>query len=140
MDLLDFTHHGFIYMQTTRGIHQQHILKLFFRRIQRSTGNFHRLLVRLTGIEAGTHLTRQGLQLLDCRRAIDVTAHHHHFLVMPFLQQLCQLGHGGGLARTLQTRHQHHRRWLRRQVQPFICLAHGGDQFLIDNLDQCLPR
>ena len=140
MQTLDLRHHVLIDMQPPRGIDDEDILKVFAGRIQGRPGDMHRILVTLAGEEFRPHLRRQRPQLVDGRRTIDVATDHHDLLFLLLLEPAGKLGHTGGLARTLQARHQHHRRRLRRQVQDLVGRTHELDQLVVDDLDQHLAR
>ena len=59
---------------------------------------------------------------------------------MALFQHPRQLGSTGGLARALQARQQYYGRRLGTQVQFVIDVAHHVDEFIVDHLDQHLPR
>ena len=118
--------------------------------ISRSTPTRRSTLPAFAAKELHPHLSRQRLQLLNRRRPIDIGTHHHHRLlvapgfaggpVKPRLKPMGQFGHGGGLTRPLQPRHQHHRRRGRAQVKRLVGLPHKPGEFRLHDLDESLPR
>ena len=135
---LYLTHHVFIDMESTGGIDDQHIHVATTGFFQGAVGDIHRVLIAGGGEEVGLHLPRQGFQLLDRRRAIHVGGHHHDLLLLPFLQEAGEFGHGSGLTGTLQAGHQDNGRRLGGQVKGVIGVAHGVDQLVIDDLHKRL--
>ena len=103
-----------------------------------SPGNIDWLLVRRAGEPLRTGLRGHGFKLLDSRRPVHVTRDSQHFFLALFNQVLGQLGSRGGFTRALQTSHQDHGGWLRRQVNVADALAHGRGQFFADDADQYL--
>ena len=137
---LDLAHHVFVDMQTARGIDDQHIHITTAGFFQRRIGNIHRVLVAGGREEVGLHFPRQGFQLLDSGRAVDVSGHHHDFLLLTLLQETRKLGHGGGFTGTLQARHQNNGRRLGGQIQGVVGIAHGVNQLVVDDLHKRLAR
>ena len=107
MDLFDFVHHRFIDVQTTGGIHQQHVVELQLRFFQRGVNDIDRLLAHIGREEINVNLLSQRFQLFNRRRAINVRGDHQHFLLVLLTQEFTQLRDAGGFTRPLQTRHQH---------------------------------
>ncbi len=140
MHLLDFVHHRFVNVQTTGGIHQQHVEEFQLRFFQRRVNDIDRLLSYVGWEELYTNLFSQGFQLFDRRRAINVGRDDQHFLLVLFAQEFTQLTDAGGFTRTLQTGHQHHCRRLRRQVQALVLFAHRRNQFITNDFDELLTR
>ena len=132
LDRRNLLHHLLIDCQTTRRIHDHHVIPVrpcFFDRVLR---DLHRIttikrLGRVT-IKQSTiseylrpDLFTQYTQLLDSRRTIYIARYQHHFLALLRLQEVRQFGCEGGLTRTLQTGHQDHRR-ITLQVN-LLCLT-----------------
>lgn len=118
MQGLDLGHHGLVHREPAGGVDQQHVDVVLARVVERGERDVDRLLRGLGGEEPDPGLCRHRLQLLDRRRAIDVGGHHQHLLLLLLVQELGELAGGGGLARTLQAGHQHHRGRLSGQIQP----------------------
>jgi len=140
MQLLDLGHHFAIDSQATRRIHQHHIDELELGLTNGCFGNRHRLLRNIRRKEGDPYFARQGFQLFDSCRTIDVRRHHHDRLFLTLFKEARQLAHGSGLAGTLQARHENHcrRRCIQRQV--LIGRAHHGFQFGLDDLHEGLAR
>ncbi len=136
----DLGHHGLVDRQTARGIHNQHIAETDAGMLHGGASDVHRRLLSLAGKEVDADLRRQGLQLLDRRRTIHVGAHHGDRFLVALLQQACQLGDRGGLARPLQAGHQNDRRRLRGKVQPFVGGAHHRLQLCLHDAQERLTR
>ena len=140
MNLLDFVHHRFVNVQSTGGIHQQHVVEFQLRLFQRRVNDVNRLLRHVGREEVYANLLGQRFQLFDRRRAIHVRRNHQHFFLVLFAQEFPQLTDAGGFTRTLQTRHQHDGRWLSRQVKHLILFAHRRNQLVTDDFDELLTR
>ncbi len=140
MHLFDLIHHRFVNVQTTGGIHQQHVVEFQLRLFQRRVNDVDRLLGNVRREEIHADLLRQGFQLFNRRRAIDVRRNDQHFFLVLFTQEFTQLTHTGGFTRTLQACHQHDGRWLRRQVKHLVLFAHRRNQFVTDDFDELLTR
>jgi hypothetical protein len=69
-----------------------------------------------------------------------VGRHQQDALLLAGLEPERELGGGGGLASALQAREQHDRRRLHAQVERAHALAHHLDEFVVDDLDECLAR
>ena len=108
--------------------------------VERGAGDVHRLLLRAAGEPFGAGLGRDGFELLNGSRAVNVAGDRQHFFLALVYQVLGQLGGGGGFARALQAGHQNHGRRLRCQIDIAHALAHGGGQFAVDDTDQRLTR
>ena len=140
VQILDLTHHLFVYRQTTGSIHQQDVGVGFFGRFNRAVGNGDWLLVNTGRVEQSADFTRQGFQLLDCRRTIHVGRNHHHLFLFTLGQILGQLTHGGGFTSTLQTGH-HDNGWrLGSKVEFFVGFAHDRLQLFMDDFQEYLTR
>ena len=105
VDVLDFVHHRFVNVQTTGGIHQQHVVEFELRFFQRRVDDINRLLADVGREEVDADLLGQGLQLFDRRRAVNVRGDHQHFLLVLLAQEFPQLTDAGGFTSTLQARH-----------------------------------
>ena len=127
-------------MQTTGGIHQQHIVEFQLRFFQRRVNDVDRLLRHVGREEIYPDLLGQSFQLFDRRRAINVRRDHQHFLLVLFTQEFTQLTDAGRFTRTLQARHQHHGRRLSRQVKHLVLFAHRRNQFITNDFDELLTR
>lgn len=99
MDLLNLIHHRFINVQTTGGIHQQHIVEFELRFFQRGINDINRLLTHVRREEINANLLGQRFQLFDRRRAIDVSGNDKDFLLVLFTQEFTQLSDAGGFTR-----------------------------------------
>ena len=140
MQRLDLGHHLGIHGQTTGGIENDHIDEFQLGFANRCVGDIHRLLAGIGGEEGHPEIACQGFQLLDCSWAINVGGDQQHRLLLALLEELGQLAGGGGLTSTLQTRHQHHRRWRCIERQIFVGRAHQLFQLGADDLHEGLPR
>ena len=136
--LLDFGHHVGINMQATCGINDNYIYMLLFCMFDRTLGNIDGVLVCTRGKKFYSNLRRQGLQLLDRRRAIDIGRDNQDRFFLTLFQPTRQLSNRSRLTRALQTRHHHNRRRLGSQVQLFVSRTHHLDQFFIDDFNECL--
>ncbi len=139
MDLFDFVHHRFVNVQTTGGIHQQHVVEFELRFFQRGVDDINRFLADIRREEIHANLLSQRFELFDRRRAIDVGRDDQHFLLVLLAQEFTQLTDAGGFTRPLQTRHQYYGWRLRSQIQGLVFFAHRRNQFATDNLDELLP-
>ena len=84
-------------------------------------------------------LFAEHLQLFLRGGAVDVERRHQHLLALLFLEQLAELGGGGGLARTLQADHHDHHRRRGIEVEPDrLFAAEHLDQRVVDDLDDLL--
>ena len=138
MQVLDFTHQGFVNRQAACSVHQQHIKEVLLGVVQRRKADINRLLVRCAGEPLGTSLGCHRFELLDGGRAINVTRDRQHFL-FPLLNQVFgQLGGGRCFTRALQSSHQNDCWRLRSQVDIANSLPHGGCQFFVDDAHQHL--
>ena len=140
VDVLDFVHHRFVNVQTTGGIHQQHVVEFEFRFFQRRIDDIHRLLADVRREEIDADLLSKGFQLFDRRRAVNVRGNDQHFLLVLLAQEFPQLTDAGGFTGTLQARHQHHGRRLRGQVERLVLFAHRRHQLVADDFDELLTR
>ncbi|MNJ09541.1 hypothetical protein D3C77_36850 [compost metagenome] len=140
VQVLDLGHHFGVDVQTTGGVDDDHVdeLELGFADCRFSNG--HRLLADIGREEGHADVARQGFQLLDRRRTVDVGRHHHHGLLLALFKKARQLAGGGGLARTLQTGHQHHRRRRGVERQVFVGGAHQAFELGLDDLHERLAR
>ena len=127
-------------MQAARGIQNHHINVLAARRFDGAVGDVDRVLVRGAGEKLDTHFTRQGFQLTNGRRAVDIGTDHQHGFLVPLFKEARQLGHGGGFTSTLQTRHHNDGRRPGRQVKGLVALAHHPLQLLLDDFHKYLAR
>ena len=82
MQTTDFLHHRVINSQTASGVHDQHIVVVLARVIQRGESDVFRRLVGRGRKHVDAGLARQRRQLLDGRRTIDVATDHQHFLFL----------------------------------------------------------
>src|SRR5690554_893128 len=114
-------------------------MKLDLGVLERRLGNRYRLLVTARGEEVHPDLTGQGFKLVNGRRTIDVGRYHQHLFLFTLLEIACQLGHGGGFTRPLQTGHQYHGR-RPFEHQSFVRLAHDRLKLLLDDLDELVAR
>ena len=140
MQLLDFFHHRGINRQTSGGVHDQHIVVMLARKIQRRQRNVARLLADVRGEKINVQLLCQSAQLFDGSRAVHVATDQQHFFLQLLAQQFGQLAAGGGLARTLQTGHQDHGGRHGGEIERVVVLAHQPGQLAMHDTDQCLPR
>ncbi|MNM44050.1 hypothetical protein D3C81_549410 [compost metagenome] len=138
VQVFDLGHHLGVDMQTTGGIDDDHVDEFQFGFADRRFGNRYRLLADIGREEGNADITCQGFQLLDCRRAVDVSRHHHHRLLLALFKEARQLAGGGGLTRTLQTGHQHHGRWSSIERQVFVGRAHQAFEFGLDDFHERL--
>ena len=139
-DRLHLVHQCLIDVETARRIEQQHVHRLQLGGIQRARGDLDRQLTRHDRQCAHARLLAQHLELLLCRRAVDVERRHQDLLALLFLEQLADLGGAGGLARALQADHHDHHRRRGVQVQLGSAAAQHLDQRVVDDLDDLLSR
>ena len=84
-------------------------------------------------------LAAERAQLLDGGGALEVGADQQRVAAL-LLEPAGQLGRVGGLARALQAGHQHDGGRLRGEGDPDRLAAEGGDELLVDDLDDLLGR
>ena len=137
---LHLVHQRLIDMQATGGVEHDDVEALQLGRLQRALGDVDRLLARDDRQRRDIGLGAKHRQLFLCRRALDVERRHQHLLAVLFLQPLCDLGGGGGLARPLQADHHDDggRGHVDHQVAGFRA-QHVGQRVGHD-LDDHLPR
>ena len=102
-------------------------------------GYVHGVGVALFGVDVDADLAAEHLQLVDGRRAIDVTSHQQRTLAALGLEQVGQLAREGRLARALQARHQDDGR-LALEVDVDGRAAHQLRQLVVHYLDHQLAR
>ena len=105
--------------------------------LDRVTGDVHRGLVRLAREKLRVDLGGQTRELLDGCGPVDVGAHDQHRLAVALLNKACQFTDGRGLAGTLQTGDQHHRRRTCGEVERLAC-PHELHKLVVDDLNQRL--
>jgi len=108
--------------------------------LQGAPGDVDGRLRGVAGEEVRADLASQGLQLLNGRRAVNVRADDDHGTPLVLLEPFRQLGDGRGLAGALQSGHENHGGRLSGQIDLFVAASHHGNQLLIDDLDERLPR
>ena len=140
VEMLDLVHHVAVDVQATGGIDDHHVIELLACLIDGRIGDVDRLLAGIAREEVHTDVARQGFQLFDRRRTIDVGTDYQHLFLAALFEQLGQLADRGGFTGPLQTRHQDDGRWLGCQVELLVGLPHHGDQFAMHNLDEGLAR
>ncbi len=140
MQRLDLAHHFFIDVQATGGIDDDHVDEFQFCFFNSRLGDVHRLLAQVGREERHADVVGQGFQLLDRRRTVDVRRHHHHRLFLALFKEARQLAGCRGLARALQTSHQHDCWRYGAQVQVFVGGAHQAFEFGLDDLHERLAR
>ncbi len=138
-DRLHLGHQRFVDMQPARGVEQQHIGGLQLRAFHRAARDIDRLLAFDDRQRGDRDLLAEHRELFLRRRTVDVERGHQRLLAVLLLEQLGDLGGGGGLARALQADHHDHHRWLGIEVERsgFVAAEHL-DQFVIDDLDDLL--
>ena len=136
----DLAHHLLVDRQAPGGVHQQHVEVVRARPLACGGGDLHRLLLGRRSEELRAGLLRDGAQLLDGGRAIDVARDREHLLLPVLAQPLRELADGGGLARALQAGHQHDRRRLAGEIELRRVAAHQLRQLAVHDADQRLPR
>ncbi len=135
----DFIHHLLINGQTSGGIDQQHVDKFFLRLPQRCIDDGKRGLAGVGPEKLDIYFTRQRLKLLNRSRPVDICADQHDPFLRFGLEQPGEFGCRSGLTGALQTRHQHHRRRHRLQIQLRVGRAHDRLHFGLDQFDESLP-
>ncbi|MNZ69798.1 hypothetical protein D3C78_881120 [compost metagenome] len=140
MQRLDFVHHVGVDVQTAGGVDNDHVDELELGLANRRFGNGHRLLADIGREEGHANVVGQRFQLLDRSRAVDVGRNHHHALLLALLEEARQLTGGGGLARALQTGHQHHGRRGGIEREVFVGRTHQAFQLGLDDLHERLAR
>ena len=83
-------------------------------------------------------MRRNGFELFNGGRAVDVAGDSEHFLLALVDQVFGQLGGGGSFTGALKTGHQNHGWWLHCQIDVADALTHSRGQFLVDDADQNL--
>jgi hypothetical protein len=134
----DLLHQRLVDGQSPGGVDQQHVEIVALGMVERGRGDGQRLVGRRGREPFRAGLLRDGLELLDGRRAVHVGRDGQHLLLALVDQVLGQLGRRRGLARTLQAGHQDHRRRLRGEVDVGHAFAHGGGEFAVDDAHQRL--
>jgi hypothetical protein len=138
LELGDLAHHLLVDREAPGGIDDQHLVVAQSRVLVRRARDVGRILagVRREKVHAG--LRRDGFQLLDRRRAIDVARDDEHFFPLLVLQHARELADRRRLARSLQARHQDHRRRLHREVQRRVRFAHQARELAVHEADERL--
>ncbi len=138
LDRGDFLHHRFIDMQAPCRIDDDRITDVF-------AGEVDGVRCDLHGPRFPVHVDRypqlfpQHHQLVDGRGAIDVRCNQQRVTPLP-LQKIRQLGGEGGFTRTLQARHEDHRRGCIRGPDFRFRLTEQPDHLIMDDLDDELSR
>ena len=122
------------------GIDDQHVKVVAFGVVDGSTGDVDRQLADAGREPFDFYLACQQFQLLDGGGAVNVGGDEQDFFLALFFQQLGQLACGGGLARALQTSHQHDGRWHGSEVERVVLLTHQLDQLFVHHTDHGLAR
>ena len=134
------SHHVSVDMQPPGGIDDEHVDEFESRVRQGRLGDFCGILIGAAREKTCSDLLRQGLQLIDRRRAVDVATDQQRFLALTLLEMSRELGGRRGLARPLQTGKQDDNWGTVIELQLGRVFAQYTDQFLIDDLDQNLAR
>ena len=145
LQVFQLVHQFQIDVQTAGGIQNHHIMAVIL-------GEPHCLphndagvdLTHLKDFDAGT--LAHHLQLVDCRRTVDIACHQQRIMPL-FFQHLRQLGGVGGLTGALQA-HEHDdignavddARRLGREIDACVLIAHEAAQLFVDDLDDLLRR
>jgi len=137
-------HHRFVDAETAGGVDDQDVVVVLFRPVQRRQGDVDRLVGGGGREEVGADLLRDGLQLRDSGRAVDVGRNGQDLFLFLFLQVLGEFTGGGRFTDTLQAGHQDDRRRLLRERQlgglGTEVGAHQGGQLALHHADQGLAR
>jgi hypothetical protein len=140
VDRAHLGHHRLVDRQAPRRVHDQHVVEVALRPVERGSGDGHRLLRGIRGKEVHVQVLRERGELVDGRGTIDVRGNHQHLFLRGVAQQARELSGAGRLARALQAREQDHGRRLGREVQASLRAAHELHQLLVDHADQRLAR
>jgi hypothetical protein len=98
---------------------------------------------RLPGIAVAVHcadLASQRLQLQDSGWTMHVDTNEHDSLFILVHDAPGKFRRGGRLTGTLQTSQQNDNRWLGFQVKGRVVPAEDGNEFVVNDLDERLPR
>ena len=136
-DLLQLAHQLVIDVKATGGVEDDDVTLLF---AGGSEGRFTNLWRSQAFLMENRHvqLATEHLQLLDGRGPLQVCSDEHRPLLFSFAEVTGQLAAGGRLSRTLQTRHQDHRRarFLPRDLM--IDGTHQIGEFILNDLGEHL--
>ena len=138
MQRADFVHHRRVDRQTARGVDEQHLVVMLAREVERGERDIDGALSGIRGEEVDARLRGHGLQLFDGCRTVDVGGDRQHFFLVIFAQQSREFADGRRLARALESRHEHHRRRLRGQIQSLVSATHERAQFVMHDADERL--
>jgi len=134
-DLANLLHHLFVDGETPGGVDDQHVATDTSGLFEAETRGLHR--VARCAEDGHADLCAEHLQLLDGGRSLQVGTDQHRLAAL-LLKPRRQLGRTRGLARTLQTSHEHHGGRL-AGVGDLQCLTpEQGDQFGVDDLHHLL--
>ena len=119
------------------GVEDQHVVAADLGRGHGALGDIERGLAGDDRQRRHAGLFAENLQLLHRGGAVHVERGHQHALLLARLQELAELGRGGGLARALQADHQD-RRGRRAEIEAGVGVAQRFDQRVVDDLDHLL--
>jgi hypothetical protein len=133
----DLAHHRLVDRQASGRVHDQHVVVMPPRPVDGALRDRYRLLRGRRREEIDAHLHGERLQLLDCRRTIDVGGYQQHLLLLAS-DQTSELRGRGRLAGALQAGEEDDRRRRRGEVERLRSTAHQRRQFARDDADQRL--
>jgi hypothetical protein len=109
-------HQLLVDVQPSAGVHDQHVLALLARTLQRPRCDIHRVAFGALLVDVRPRLRAHLDELLDRRRPVHVAGGHRHRAAVLDPQVPRQLRGGSRLARALQTGHHDHRWWPRSRA------------------------
>ena len=136
-DLRQLGHQVVVDVQAAGRVDDQDIAVLGLRLVECPFGDVDRVAVRALRVDVRAGLAAHGDELVDRRRAIDVTGGESDVLAV-LLQQARELAAGRCLTRALQAGHQDHGRAGRRKREVAAGTAHQVRQLLVDDLHDLL--
>ncbi|MPM57539.1 hypothetical protein SDC9_104361 [bioreactor metagenome] len=138
LDRLKFLHEFFVNMQSSSRIQKDIIITVVFSNFQCFSCNIHRIGCPHFK-NRNTCIRSHDLQLLNCRRSVNITGNQQRSVPLIFKHQR-NFGTVCGFTGALQAAHHHHCRGMRCRIQTGFGAAHKLRQFFVDDFNNHLTR